>query len=172
MTVGVHCAPKRWKPAGFSLIWFFTGTKFWLIKSLTRVSGYTSASSRAHPLHIGAALKSRKSGLWACAASRRAASTLVFQETGMRSLLAGILAPGRVSDAAGKDRHNQPGTVESQSRICRLFSPYEIRTNVLLKERPASGTIVFGHERATDNHNPGNDDRREAPPCRGAGLRR
>jgi hypothetical protein len=56
-------------------MWFFTGMKFWLMKSLILGSGYTSASSRAHPPHMGAALKSRNKGLFCSAAWRSASST-------------------------------------------------------------------------------------------------
>jgi hypothetical protein len=44
-------------------------------KRTTRSSGHTSASSRAQPLHIGAALKSSRTGLFCCFASLSTVST-------------------------------------------------------------------------------------------------
>lgn len=51
------------------------GMKPFVMKLTTRSSGYTSASSRAHPPQVGAALKSRSTGFPAAFACRNASST-------------------------------------------------------------------------------------------------
>src|SRR5579859_2257080 len=53
--------------------------KFVLMNAATRASGYTSASSRAHPLHIGAAVKSRRTGFFVFFDSASALSTSSVQ---------------------------------------------------------------------------------------------
>jgi hypothetical protein len=58
----------------------FTGMKFSVMKRATRSSGYTSASSRAHPLQRGAALKSNRIGLPAALDWASASSTFFSQE--------------------------------------------------------------------------------------------
>jgi hypothetical protein len=52
--------------------------KFWFTKALTSGCGYTSASSRTHPLHIGAALKSSSNGFPSFFARDNAGSTSLF----------------------------------------------------------------------------------------------
>jgi len=60
--VGVQTASKRWNHAGCSLMWAFTGMKFWSIKSAVFWFSYDSASSRAQAPHAGTALKSSRMG--------------------------------------------------------------------------------------------------------------
>src|ERR1051326_7368624 len=76
--VGVQFAPKRSIGCASLRTSKRTGTKFFEMNSLTSGSGYTSASSRAHPPHIGAAVKSSSSGLFALLAAASASSAFVF----------------------------------------------------------------------------------------------
>src|SRR5215470_1548000 len=81
--VGVQTESKRWKPAGFSLMWMEIGMKFWSINDATCGSAYDSASSRAHAPQAGAALKSTSTGLCCVLAWLSALSTSLFHETAM-----------------------------------------------------------------------------------------
>src|ERR1051326_3551164 len=76
--VGVQFAPKRSIGCASLRTSKRTGTKFFEMNSLPSGSGYPSASSRAQPPHIGAAVKSSSSGLFALLAAASASSAFVF----------------------------------------------------------------------------------------------
>src|SRR5437762_657595 len=83
-------------------------------------SAYDSASSRTHPPHSGAALKSINRGLVCAFASASAASTSLFQLTAIFLYLLSIFAPSGSEDL-----------LEGHQGLLELLSKHALRRRFL-----------------------------------------